>query len=472
MAGVGVAIVGGLAAIVQKSTDAAKGIEFTSQRIGISTDALQELGFVAGKSGVDIGQFEIGMGKLSKTMTAAIMGNKSSLAVFKAAGVSIKDQNGNLKDSTRVVEELSNKFKAAKDGPLKTGLAMMLFGRSGRTMIPMLNRGGQAIDEMSRKFKDSNAYLSGENIAAFKKYRTAIGETKHQMEGLKNQISIALLPKATELMDKVAALADKFSNWIKKNKELFASIVKWTAKVGVALIALGAFNMVIGTVLRSISLISKAHAAYTLIMNSATVATKIATINQWLLNSAIGIGLGPVIAIIAGIAALTAGVLYCWNHFAKFRAIILTTWETIKGFGGILKDYVIDRIKGIISGLGSMGKAIGLLFHGKFSAAYDEAKKGVRALSGYDAKLKAIGRTKALVTNISQNYTQTLAKEYVKDREKGWSKSGQLVSDVQKKVSSTTTRSNSNTSQVHKRELEQIIAEINRKNQRLSYMPI
>ena len=34
----------------------------------------------------------------------------------------------------------------------------------------------------------------------------------------------------------------------------------------------------------------------------------------------------------------------CWNKFAGFRAVILTVWDTVKGFGNILKQYVLDRI--------------------------------------------------------------------------------------------------------------------------------
>jgi hypothetical protein len=60
-------------------------------------------------------------------------------------------------------------------------------------------------------------------------------------------------------------------------------------------------------------------------------------------------------------------------------------WETIKGFGIILKDYVIDRIKGIVSGIGAIGSAIYKLFSGDFSGAWQTAKQGLADMSGYNA---------------------------------------------------------------------------------------
>jgi hypothetical protein len=152
------------------------------------------------------------------------------------------------------------------------------------------------------------------------------------------------------------------------------------------------------------------------------IASKISAAGQWVLNAATAaynaiLLVNPIVWIIAGIIALVAAVVICWKKFAVFRAVIKTTWEVIKGFGIILKDYVLDRIKGIISGVGSLGKAIGLLFHGKFSEAFDVAKKGVRELSGYDAKVKALQRSKALISSVSTTYKNTLANERKKDTE-------------------------------------------------------
>ena len=170
--------------------------------------------------------------------------------------------------------------------------------------------------------------------------------------------------------------------------------------------------------------------------------TKLATAGQWLLN--IAMSANPIGLVVAGIVALVAGIIWAWKSFATFRAVIKTVWDTVKGFGSILKDYVLDRIKGIISGLGSMGKAIGLLFHGKFKAAFNEAKNGVKALSGYDAKLKAVTRTKALATSISGRYTTILSKE--KEAEKP--KSAQLMQSV--KTNNINSRSsNAQTSNVN-----------------------
>jgi hypothetical protein len=511
MAGGGAAIVGGLAEIVKSVTETAKDVEFGSQKIGISADQFQRLSYAAKVSGMDVDKFSTGMGKLDKLMMQASTGNKAAEKTMKAAGLSIRDQNGHTKTATQVLSELSDKYKKAPDGILKSGLAMVIFGKSGKDMVPLLNKGGKAITDIGDEAARLGAVLSDDDIASFKKFRESVEKTQLHLTGLKNRIAITLLPTAMKLATTINHLSDRFSNWINKNKPLFNSIVQWIGKIGGLLIVFGALNMIIGTVARTVKyvkigimalkstmvlwngiarLVSLTHTVLTGNIWLHNLAVKAAAAGQWLWNAALTAN--PIGLIIAGIAALIAVVVICWKKFAAFRAVILTVWDTVKGFGGILKDYVLDRIKGIITGVGSLGKAIGLLFKGHFKEAFNEAGRGVKALSGYDAKIKAIGRTKTLSTSVSADYTAHLAKERTEDAK---SKSAQMVQAYANNVSNrsvSNSHANSHTTNVnytinlhggtahdkasfadllkdHKKELEQMMRDIGNRNARLGF---
>lgn len=308
----------------------------------------------------------------------------------------------------------------------------------------------------------------------------------------------AFLPSVEDAKGKMVSTIEPVIAWINTNHKLIQTI----AKVAIGLLAAAVAIRVVTT---AISIVKAGMIAYNLVAIAASgihtvltgnlmlhsAAVKAAAAGQWLLN--IAMSANPIGLIIIGIAALVAGIVIAWKKFAGFRAVIMTVWETVKGFGGILKDYVIDRIKGIISGLGSMGKAIGLLFKGKFSEAFDEAKSGVRALSGYDAKLKAVTRTKELATNVSGTYTTILARE--KEAQKPKSTEAMQSSSV--KTANRTSNVNTATTQVNynptinmtggsaadkesfrkmlndnKTALEQTLNEINNKNKRVSYQTI
>lgn len=134
--------------------------------------------------------------------------------------------------------------------------------------------------------------------------------------------------------------------------------------------------------------------------------TGIVTAAQWLLNGAISAN--PIGATILLIGALIGGLVMAYNKSDDFRAGIQATWEVVKGFGTILKDYVIDRIKGLLSGLGSMANAIKSLFSGDFKGAWSSAKQGVMDITGVNAAKNAFESSKKLKGSFSNKYNESL----------------------------------------------------------------
>lgn len=114
---------------------------------------------------------------------------------------------------------------------------------------------------------------------------------------------------------------------------------------------------------------------------SAGVAvTWLITAAQWAWNAAMNAN--PIGLVIAGIAALVAGVVYAYNHFEGFRNVINAAWEKIKAFGLGVVDFMLkfnpiialfrlayenikpfrDFIDGLVQKLKDVGSAIGDFF--------------------------------------------------------------------------------------------------------------
>lgn len=127
---------------------------------------------------------------------------------------------------------------------------------------------------------------------------------------------------------------------------------------------------------------------------------------QKLVNLAMS--LNPVGLIVAGIAALVAVVAVCWKKFAGFRAVILTTWDTIKGFAGILKDLLISRLESLVKGLGKVGEVFAKLFKGDFSGAWESAKEAGGLFANIEGKRNAAVATKDLFKGVKSNYQANL----------------------------------------------------------------
>lgn len=137
---------------------------------------------------------------------------------------------------------------------------------------------------------------------------------------------------------------------------------------------------------------------------------------QWLLN--VAMSANPIGLVIAAVAALTAGVIYCWNKFAGFRAVVLTVWDTITGFGKAIKDAVVDRFWEIVDGIGAVGKAMVSLIKGDFEGAWQQAQTGAKKLVGVESAQRFVGSASAVVNKTGTLYQQHLARETAKQKAK------------------------------------------------------
>lgn len=137
---------------------------------------------------------------------------------------------------------------------------------------------------------------------------------------------------------------------------------------------------------------------------------------QKLLNLAMT--MNPIGLIIAGIAALVAVIVTCWNKFAGFRAVILTVWDTMKGFAGLIKDLVISRIQSLLQSIGKVGEALVKLFRGDFSGAWQSAKEAGSLFLNVDGARQAVSSARNIVSGIPQNFQSRLDTERTKQKAK------------------------------------------------------
>ncbi len=236
-----------------------------------------------------------------------------------------------------------------------------------------------------------------ENVAAAK----VLFQTVDFQEKVKTAITgtTAAYDSAAIVMDSQSEKMARMDAWINDLKISFFNIA---GSMTPFIVGLGTIAFTIANTAAAITGISQLIG----FVKTLTVATQMQTAAQWALN--IAQSLSPTTWIIAGIVALVAIIVVAWNKFEGFRKVVLGTWEVLKGFGNIIKEFVIDRIKGMLSGLGSIGEAIAKLFKGDFSGGWEAAKKGVYNLSGIGAAKTAFGSMTG--TNWSGLYNQGAAK--------------------------------------------------------------
>jgi hypothetical protein len=223
------AVVRGLKSLVEQTGATAIEAARAAQRIGMTRQAFEELKHAADESGVSAEAFETGVGMLARQMAEAKQGTKEAVEAFRTLGVKVTDGVGALRGTDEVMMELSEKFAAMPDGTKKTALAMDVFSRSGRLMIPMLNAGRKGMEAWRAEARELGIVFSDEDVVAAEELRQATSLLDDVVEGLRRRIGVSLMPA-------LAKLKTDFAKWILANRELIRQrIVAFAEGLGKAL---------------------------------------------------------------------------------------------------------------------------------------------------------------------------------------------------------------------------------------------
>lgn len=302
-----------------------------------------------------------------------------------------------------------------------------LTGKSVSDLRDEMSKGNITFEMLRQAFQratgEGGKFYNMTNAIAetpYGRWQQLVGEFNSKLLEMYQIIQPALIPAMNGLSailsmttPVIKAVADGIG-WVRDNLDWLGPILITT---GAAWAAYNGYMFVSTTILKGWTIAQWAQV-------TAMIAAEKA---QKLLNLAMS--MNPVGLIVAGIAALITVVVVCWNKFAGFRAAIKGTWDTLKGFGTIIKDYVIDRIKGLLSGIGSIGSAIAKLFKGDFKGAWNDARRGVNDIMGIDAGKKLAESAIQLGKNVPGYYQTRLAAE----KNKGLSKpesAGGTVTDT------------------------------------------
>lgn len=128
----------------------------------------------------------------------------------------------------------------------------------------------------------------------------------------------------------------------------------------------------------------------------------------------------PITWIVIGIVALIAAVAICWEKFAGFRAVILTIWDTIKGFGMAIFDFLVAPFKSAWKIIAGIGRGLGKLFTGDFKGMVDEFSNGFKDgfATGVEGFSKGVSGVIDSAKGISGNYEMHLTEERAKQEKK------------------------------------------------------
>ena len=272
-------------------------------KTGFSAQSLSELAFAAGQGGTSLESLDKAFQGMARLSVDAGRGLSTATDSLDELGISQADfQSANPEQQ---FEMLTTALSKISDPTKKAGLAMKVFGRAGRDMLPMLNDGPEGIAAMREEAKALGITMSDDAASSAAALTDAMGRLQAQLKYVVVQIGAALAPALIRISTYITPVIAKVIEFVKNNKMLVTAV----AAVGVALV-------VAGTAMVGIAVIVSALASAFAVLTSS-----------WLIA-------GPLlVALFASILSLFVD----WQAvFAPIQELSDNLWSSmLKGWEGI-----------------------------------------------------------------------------------------------------------------------------------------
>ena len=193
---------------LKSAVDMLDRLDDLSEKSGISVESLSALRYAGEANGTSFEQLAAGLKKFSVNISEAAGGSKEQTELFTKLGVSVKDANGQVRDTDKILVDVATKFKGYADGANKSALAQKVFGKSGEDMIPLLNQGADGLARMTEEGQRMGVIFSGEAAAAAAEFNDNLKKIGLASEASMTVIAGQVIPTINQLMEEFLSAKD------------------------------------------------------------------------------------------------------------------------------------------------------------------------------------------------------------------------------------------------------------------------
>lgn len=219
--GIGTAVIGATATmgtaligVANESSKTADEIDKMSQKIGLSKESYQEWSYIMGQNGMDINILQTGMKTLSNLMDSANNGTQSAIDTFSKLSVSIYDSNGALKSQEEVMNEAILTLASMDASAERTALGVDLFGKSATEMMPMLNQGADAIEELRDRSHELGLIMSDEAVNSGVQFGDLMDDLKQSLGMLATNLGSSLFPILNKIIEYIIGYVPQIQSMV------------------------------------------------------------------------------------------------------------------------------------------------------------------------------------------------------------------------------------------------------------------
>lgn len=192
-----------------------------ADKIGLTTDELQELRFAAELANVPVAQLDMGMQRFSRRLGEAAQGMGELMGIAEQYDIQLRDSNGQMRSNIDVLNDFAEVIRNAESDQERLRIAFKLFDSEGAALVNILKDGSEALTTMRMKAQELGIVVEEGLI---RNASDAQDELKILSMVIKAQLTTAVTSLAPEISAASQAMTDFVINWaagVKVIKDFF-----------------------------------------------------------------------------------------------------------------------------------------------------------------------------------------------------------------------------------------------------------
>lgn len=141
---------GAMAGLAKQAIRTANDIGDVSEKLGISSSALQEFQFAANQSGVRMEALNMGLQRFGRRAAEAAQGTGEAKDAIRQLGIQLNDSNGNLRSTEALFTDAMTSLAAIENPLERVRLGFKLFDSEGVALVNMAGNFGDLREEAQR----------------------------------------------------------------------------------------------------------------------------------------------------------------------------------------------------------------------------------------------------------------------------------------------------------------------------------
>ena len=206
----------GLTSLATGSAAYADGLLTAATVTGLSTERLQEFNYMAELVDVSTDTITNSMRKLTKAMAN---GSDDQAAAFEQLGVSVTDNEGNLRDNYDVFLDVIDALGQVENETERDAISMTLFGQKAQNLNPLIAQGAEGLEKFAEEARELGYVLSDEDLKNLGALDDSMQRFTNFKKTVSNRLGLAMAPAVERVLDKFLELGNKI-DWEKVGEKL------------------------------------------------------------------------------------------------------------------------------------------------------------------------------------------------------------------------------------------------------------